>query len=120
MCLPRAYRHLAHYSLIQMETSKFSAVMHELTCRDRYLLESTQSGMTVRALYPDLPEAEVVREWWGEHAPSDLTAMLVMLIGEGDRTIAIPLSEAEESKWEAAAASMWSALNAADDAASAE
>ena len=48
--------------------------------------------------YPDLPEAEVVREWWGEHAPSDLTAMLVMLIGEGDRTIAIPLSEAEESK----------------------
>ena len=74
-----------------METSKFNDVMHELICRDRYLLSSTQSGMTVRGLYLDLPEAEVVREWWGEHAPPDLAAMLVMAISDGDRLIAIPL-----------------------------
>ena len=31
------------------------------------------------------------REWWGEHAPPDLAAMLVMAISDGDRLIAIPL-----------------------------
>ena len=98
-----------------METSKFNDVMYELTCRDRYLLDSTQAGMWVRALYDDLPEAEVVKEWWGEHAPPDLAAMLVMRINDGDRLIAIPLSAAEEAKWGAAAASMWSALSAEDD-----
>ena len=46
-----------------METSKFNHVMRELICRDRYLLDSTQSGMWVRELYPDIPEAEVVKEW---------------------------------------------------------
>ena len=45
-----------------METSKFNDVMHELICRDRYLLDSTQAGMWVRELYDDLPEAEVVKE----------------------------------------------------------
>ena len=103
-----------------METSKFNHAMHQLICRDRYLLDSTQSGMWVREPYPDLEEAEVVKEWWGEHAPPDLAAMLVMRIGDGDRLIAIPLSTAEEAKWQAAAACMWSALNAEDDPASSE
>ena len=103
-----------------METSEFSNVMHELLCRDRYLLDSTQSGMWVRELYPDIPEAEVVKQWWGEHAPPDLAAMLVMAIGDGDRLIAIPLSTAEEAKWQAAAACMWSAINAEDDPTSSE
>ena len=52
-----------------METSEFSNVMHELICRDRYLLDSTQSGMWVREPYPDIEEAEVVKEWWGEPVP---------------------------------------------------
>jgi len=103
-----------------MENSEFSNVMHELICRDRYLLDSTQSGMWVRELYRDLPEVEVIKEWWGEHAPPDLAAMLVMRIGDGDRLIAIPLSTAEEAKWQAAAASMWSAINGGDDPASSE
>ena len=98
-----------------METSKFNHAMHELICRDRYLLDSTQSGMWVRELYRDLPEAEVIKEWWGEHAPPDPVAVLVMAIGDGDRVIAIPLSRHEEAKWQAAAASMWSALSAEDD-----
>ena len=98
-----------------METSKFDDVMHELICRDRYLLDSTQSGMWVRELYRDLPEVEVIKEWWGEHAPPDPVAVLVMAIGDGDRLIAIPLSRQEEAKWQAAAASMWSALSEEDD-----
>ena len=98
-----------------METSEFNDAMHELICRDRYLLDSTQSGMWVRELYADIPEAEIVKECWGEHAPPDLAAMLVMRIGDGDRLIAIPLSTAEESKWQAAAATMWSTLSEEDD-----
>ena len=98
-----------------METSKFNHAMHELICRDRYLLDSTQSGMWVRELYADVPEHEVIRECWGEHAPADLAAVLVMRIGDGDRVIAIPLSTAEEAKWQAAAACMWSALSEEDD-----
>ena len=103
-----------------MNRDELDGVMHELICRDRYLLDSTQSGMWIRELYPDLPEQEVIKQWWGEHAPSEPVAVLVMAIGESDRVIAIPLSKQEESKWQAAAASMWSALSAADDPASAE
>ena len=58
--------------------------MHELICRDRYLLDSTQAGMWVREPYADIQEAEVVKEWWGEHAPPDLAAMLVMWINDND------------------------------------
>ena len=103
-----------------MNRDELDGVMHELICRDRYLLDSTQSGMWIRELYPDLPEQEVIKQWWGEHAPSEPVAVLVMAIGESDRVIAIPLSKQEESKWQAAAASMWSALSAADDPASSE
>ena len=98
-----------------MEISKFNDSMHELICRDRYLLDSTQSGMWVREPYPDIEEAEVVKEWWGEHAPPDLAAVLVMRIGDGDRVTAIPLSTAAEARWKAAAGSMWSALSEEDD-----
>jgi hypothetical protein len=98
-----------------METSRLNDVMHELICRDRYLLDSTQAGMWVREIYCDLPEVEVIKEWWGEHAPPDPVAVLVMAIGDGDRLIAIPLSKAEEAKWQAAAASMWSALSEEDE-----
>ena len=52
--------------------------IHELSCRDRYLLASAQVGMHIRDVYPDLPEREVISAMWGEHAPFDLTAMLVM------------------------------------------
>ena len=48
--------------------------MNELTVSDRYML----SSMTVRELYPDLPEEEVVRQWWAEYAPPDLAAILMI------------------------------------------
>tara|TARA_E500000178_G_scaffold280256_1_gene280256 strand:+ start:75 stop:266 length:192 start_codon:yes stop_codon:yes gene_type:complete len=63
----------------------------------------------------------VVAEMWGEHAPPDLEAMLVLAIGgRSDMVIAIPLGEAETARWQAAAESMWAALSAEDNAASAE
>jgi len=55
-----------------METSRFDDEMNELAARDRYMLSSMQSGMTVRELYPDLPEEELVRQWWGGPAHPDL------------------------------------------------
>ena len=77
--------------------------------------------MHIRNVYQDIPEAEVVAEMWGEHAPPDLEAMLVMAIGgRTDMVIAVPLGEAEAARWEAAAESMWSALSAEDDEASAQ
>ena len=103
-----------------MDQQLLENTMNELAARDRYMLTSMQSGMTVRELYHDLPEAEVVTAMWGEHAPPDVAAMLVMEVGDSVRTIAIPLSTAEEAKWHAAAATMWSALSAEDDATSAE
>lgn len=104
-----------------MDQELLEDTIHELTCRDRYALSSAQVGMTIREVYPDIPEAEVVAEMWGEHAPPDLAAMVVMEVGgRTDMVIAVPLGEAEAARWQAAAASMWAALSATDDEASAE
>ena len=104
-----------------MDQELLEDTIHELTCRDRYALSSAQVGMTIREVYPDIPEAEVVAEMWGEHAPPDLAAMVVMDVGgRSDMVIAVPLGEAEAARWQAAAESMWAALNATDDEASAQ
>ena len=98
-----------------MDQKLLEDTIHELTCRDRYALTSANVGMTIRDVYPDIPEAEVVAEMWGEHAPPDLACMLVMEVGgRSDLVIAVPLGAAEAARWQAAAASMWSALSAAD------
>ena len=103
-----------------MDQQLLEDTIHELTARDRYMLTSADVGMTIREVYPDIPEAEVIAAMWGEHAPADLTAMLVMEIGgRSDMVIAIPLGAAEAARWQAAAESMWAALSAADDEASA-
>ena len=98
-----------------MDQQLLEDTIHELTCRDRYMLTSTQVGMTIRDVYPDIPEAEVITAMWGAHAPPDLTAMLVMEIGgRSDMVIAIPLGEAEAARWKAAADSMWAVLSEED------
>ena len=49
-----------------------------------------------------------------------LAGVLVMEVGgRNDMVIAVPLGEAEAARWQAAAESMWAALSAADDEASA-
>ena len=98
-----------------MDQKLLEDTIHELTCRDRYMLTSAQVGMHIRDPYCDLDEAEVVAEMWGEHAPPDLTAMVVMEVGgRSDLVIAVPLGAAEAARWQAAAASMWAALSAED------
>ena len=98
-----------------MDQKLLEDTIHELTCRDRYALTSANVGMTIREVYPDIPEAEVVAEMWGEHAPTDLAAMVVMEVGgRSDLVIAVPLGAAEAARWQAAAESMWSALSAED------
>ena len=99
-----------------MDQQLLEDTIHELTCRDRYALTSAQVGVHIRNVHDDIPEREVVAEMWGEHAPPDLEAMLVMAIGgRTDMVIAVPLGEAEAARWEAAAQSMWSALSAEDE-----
>ena len=99
-----------------MDQELLEDTIPELTCRDRYALTSAQTGMHIRNVYQDIPEAEVVAEMWGEHAPPDLEAMLVMAIGgRRDMVVAVPLGEAEAARWQAAAESMWSALSAEDE-----
>ena len=98
-----------------MDQRLLEDTIHELTACDRYMLTSADVGMTIREIYPDIPEAEVIAAMWGEHAPPDLAAVLVMEVGgRNDMVIAVPLGEAEAARWQAAAASMWSALSAAD------
>ena len=103
-----------------MTRDELDDVMHELICRDRYLVSSTGVGMQIRDVYPDLPEPEVVAAMWGEHAPPDLTSMLVLEVdGRSDLVMAIPLGEAEAKRWKAGAEAMWAALSSLDDEASA-
>ena len=85
-----------------MDQQLLEDTIHELPCRDRYLLTSAQVGMHIRNVYQDIPESEVVAEMWGEHAPPDLEAMLVMAIGgRSDMVLAIPLGAAEAARWHA-------------------
>ena len=70
-----------------------------------------------RIVHEVIPEREVIAEMWGEHAPPDLEAMLVMAIGgRSEMVIAVPHGEDEAARWQAAAESMWSALSEEDDA----
>lgn len=58
--------------------------------------------MHVRDFFTDLPEREAIDAMWGEHAPPDLEAMLVMEIGgRSDMVLAIPLGAAEAARWHA-------------------
>ena len=58
--------------------------------------------MHVRDFFTDLLEREVIDAMWGEHAPPDLEAMLVMEIGgRSDMVLAIPLGAAEAARWHA-------------------
>ena len=43
--------------------------------------------MWVRELYRDLPEAEVIKEWWGEHAPPDPVLKQVIDADGGGTTV---------------------------------
>ena len=86
-----------------MDQQLLEDTIHELAARDRYMLTSAEACMHVRGVFTDLPEREVIDAMWGEHAPPDLEAMLVMEIGgRSDMVLAIPLGAAEAARWHAA------------------
>ncbi len=99
-----------------MDQQLLEDTIHELTARDRYMLTSAEACMHVRDVFTDLPEREVIDAMWGEHAPPDLEAMLVMEIGgRSDMVLAIPLGTAEAARWHAATESVWAMLSAQED-----
>ena len=99
-----------------MDQQLLEDTIHELACRDRYLLASAEACMHVRDVFTDLPEREVIDAMWVEHAPPDLEAMLVMEIGgRSDMVLAIPLDAAEAARWHAATKSAWAMLSAQED-----
>ena len=65
-----------------MDQQLLEDTIHELACRDRYMLASAEACMHVRDVFTDLPEREVIDAMWGEHAPPDLEAMLVLAMVE--------------------------------------
>ena len=68
--------------------------------------------------YEDLPEGEVVAALYGDHAPADLTACIVLKVGEW--TVPVPLGAREADKWDKVVDAIEAMLSAADDATSAE
>ena len=96
-----------------MDQQLLEDTIHELACRDRYMLASAEACMHVRDVFTDLPEREVIDAMWGEHAPPDLEAMLVMEIGgRSDMVLAIPLGTAEAARWHAPPTTVSSPLSA--------
>ena len=96
-----------------MDQQLLEDTIHELAARDRYMLTSAEACMHVRDVFTDLPEREVIDAMWGEHAPPDLEAMLVMEIGgRSDMVLAIPLGAAEAARWHAPPTSVSSPLSA--------
>ena len=65
-----------------MDQQLLEDTIHELACRDRYMLASAEACMHVRDVFTDLLEREVIDAMWGEHAPPDLEAMLVLAMVE--------------------------------------
>ena len=65
-----------------MDQQLLEDTIHELAARDRYMLTSAEACMHVRDVFTDLLEREVIDAMWGEHAPPDLEAMLVLAMVE--------------------------------------
>ena len=95
-----------------MDPREVEDVLHEVCCRDIYLLNRARQTFMLRPTYEDLPEQEIVNALYGEHAPSDLDSFLVIKISE-EHVMPVPLGAAEAAKWDAicdAADAMVSAL----------
>ena len=74
--------HPTHYSLTQMDPREVEDVLHEVCCRDLYLLNRARQTLMVRPAYEDLPEQAIVNELYGPHAPEDLHSFVVIKISE--------------------------------------
>ena len=101
-----------------MDREEMDDVIHEIHCRDLYLLTRSKQQIMWRPTYEDLPEGEVVAALYGDHAPADLTACIVLKVGEW--TVPVPLGAREADKWDKVVDAIEAMLSAADGEASAQ
>ena len=81
-----------------MDPREVEDVLHEVCCRDLFLLNRARQTFMLRPTYEDLPEQEIVNALYGEHAPRDLDSFLVIKLSE-EHTMPVPLGAAEAAKW---------------------
>ena len=100
-----------------MDPREVEDFLHEICCRDLFFLNRARQSFMLRPVYEDLPEQEIVNDLYGEHAPKDLDAFLVIKISE-EHTLPVPLGAAEAAKWNGicdAADAMINALEGGED-----
>ena len=81
-----------------MDPREVEDVLHEVCCRDLFLLNRARQSFMLRPVYEDLPEQEIINELYGEHAPNDLDSFVVIKISE-EHVLPVPLGAAEAAKW---------------------
>ena len=81
-----------------MDPREVEDVLHEVCCRDLFLLNRARQSFMLRPVYEDLPEQAIVNALYGEHAPSDLDSFLVIKLSE-QHTMPVPLGAVEAAKW---------------------
>jgi len=101
-----------------MNREQFDDTIHEIHCRDAYLMDRVRQKFLLRPVYEDLPEAEVIAALYGDYAPADLTSCIVMRVHEW--TVPVPLGAHEADKWERVCEAIDNMISAADDPASSE
>ena len=99
-----------------MDREELDAAIHEIHCRDLFLLTRAKQQIMWRPVFDDLPEKEVVDQLYGEFAPADLTACIVLKVGEF--TVPVPLGAHEAEKWDRVCDAIDNAISALDDEAS--
>ena len=100
-----------------MDPREVEDVLHEVCCRDLYLLNRARQTFMIRPAYEDLDEQAIVNELYGEHAPKDLDSFVVIKISE-EHVLPVPLGAAEAAKWNGicdAADAMINALEGDED-----
>ena len=88
-----------------MTEKEMTALLHELRCRDEYVLSSSGERFALRELWVDMPqEREALKTLWGPLFPDDLAGVLVVALGAGTNyaILNMPLGEAEYARWDAA------------------
>ena len=88
-----------------MTEKEMNSLLHELRCRDEYVLSSTGNTFALREIWEDLPqEREALKTLWGPLFPDDLAGVLVVAFGDqtGNAILNMPLSQSEYERWDAA------------------
>ena len=101
-----------------MDREEQDEAIHEIHCRDLFLLTRAKQQIMWRPVSDDLPEKEVVDQLYGEFAPPDFTACIVLKVGQW--TLPVPLGAHEADGWDRVCDAMDNMISALDDEASAQ